>query len=141
MEEVSKGNQETTIQEQLQAKREASRHYEKFRRKRRPLPDWQIGRPWLKYEGDVMFCTWCIEAHFACSFVNGSKAAKLESVKSHEVSKTHLLAVTQREELAENNNKLLTIKSDDLKSIQQDWGSMGNQGRSTASSDKSDRNK
>ncbi len=66
-------------------------------RKRKPREAWKVGRPWLKFVDDVMFCTYCSEDGMSCSFTEGCKAGRLISVNKHEQSEIHRIAVARRE--------------------------------------------
>ncbi|CAH1781417.1 unnamed protein product, partial [Owenia fusiformis] len=70
-------------------------------KKRKYLPKWEFGRPWLAHRGDKMFCITCEKvSKFAPNSVNiknnafivGSTTMKLESIIQHETSKSHKTA-------------------------------------------------
>ena len=76
--------------------------YESQKRKRGVLPRWKIDRPWLRVETneeqDIMFCDYCINAGISSDksmFVKGCSSIRLESIKYHEGSNLHVLALSK----------------------------------------------
>ncbi len=94
-------DRETSFNDKLSAdlvsRRKEFACYDKPVRKRRPREAWKVGRPWLKFVDDVMFCTYCSEDGVSCSFTEGCKAGRLISVNKHEQSEIHRIAVARRE--------------------------------------------
>ena len=84
--------------------------YESQKRKRGVLPRWKIDRPWLRVETneeqDIMFCDYCINAGISSDksmFVKGSSSIRLESIKYHEGSNLHVLALSKHINKNETN--------------------------------------
>ncbi len=93
-------DKETAFKDKLvadwKAKRKAFAYYDKHVRKRRPQEAWKVGRPWLKFVDNIMFCEYCSEDGVFCSFTEGCKAGRLTSVKIHEHSEIHRIAAAKR---------------------------------------------
>ena len=76
--------------------------YESQKRKRGVLLHWKIDRPWLRVETneeqDIMFCDYCINAGISSDksmFVKGCSSIRLDSIKYHEGSNQHVLALSK----------------------------------------------
>ena len=55
-----------------------------------------VGRPWLIFDSNVMYCQYCIDAGMSCSFTSGCTGARLEYVRGHENTKVHRAALAKR---------------------------------------------
>ncbi|XP_060554316.1 zinc finger protein 862-like [Ruditapes philippinarum] len=66
--------------------------YEKNKRSRSFLLDWKKERPWLENTENGMKCSYCneYESKRQSLFVQGCKSYKIETIKLHEQSKSHL---------------------------------------------------
>ena len=70
---------------------ESNKGYDKDKRARKYLPEWEKGRPWLKYVDDKgMVCTACTKFGKPNGmFVTGCTSYKVDSLTKHEKSKQH----------------------------------------------------
>ena len=53
---------------------------------------WKNDRPWLYYENDKMFCSYCkkyVKTSTGNKFISGYDSLLIENVRSHEVSTSH----------------------------------------------------
>ena len=88
---------------QTSDERRAHEHdYDQKCHKRAFKDDWKNGRPWLRLEKkddtEVMFCDFCISAGVSTdktAFISGCSNLRLETIKYHESSNTHLLATNK----------------------------------------------
>ncbi|XP_060563884.1 uncharacterized protein LOC132723223 [Ruditapes philippinarum] len=73
-------------------KRKYFNEYEKNKRSRSFLLDWKKERPWLENTENGMKCSYCneYESKRQSLFVQGCKSYKIETIKLHEQSKSHL---------------------------------------------------
>ncbi len=66
------------------------------KRQRNVKSEWKIGRPWLIFDSNVMYCQYCLDAGANCSFTTGCTGARLEYVRGHENTRVHRAAVAKR---------------------------------------------
>ena len=98
-----KGVQPPKRKQTSEERKEKDASYEKCR-KRNFVTSWKQGRPWLRVETnpdgeEMMFCDYCIKAGTSSdrnSFVKGCASLRLESIKYHEASNTHLFAANKQ---------------------------------------------
>ena len=70
-----------------------SRRRSEQKRARKFQTSWMKGRPWLFHdkEADKMSCLWCTENEVSdCAFVKGTDNFKLDAVRQHETSRSHV---------------------------------------------------
>ena len=72
--------------------------------KRTFKPMWTVGRPWLTFDGKAMFCSICKSQALKSqkgkkqwTFITGCTNLRVETIRDHETSATHTLALTVQE--------------------------------------------
>lgn len=107
-------------------KKNAKKDYEINKRERKFQVQWQDKRPWLSFNKaeNNMFCISCRTEKVDSAFANGTNNFKIEAVKQHEASKSHLHYLQKFNTTSQSQPKtslasqcLLQLKSNEYDSL------------------------